>query len=283
MANFIVTGSSGFLGKALCTFLLKKNHKIITIPHATLSAPWFFSLKEYKHIDYIIHLSAYGNMSNQKDEFECIQANYLNTYKLLDLTKDINYKSFIFVSSSSVYGTKLAPMLEQDKINPDTFYAATKAGAEHLCRAFAKKYDKNIVSVRPFSVYGPGEADFRFIPIVCRSLIKGEQFNLYKKANHDWIYIDDIVSAIYKISKSINWSGSEINMGTGEQWSNEDIVKLLEQISGIRADYKEIDNIRKNDSFEWVADNFRLLSLGWKQKYSIREGLKKTYEYYKNL
>lgn len=249
---------------------MEKGYKVAGIPRELLSMPK--ELKEWiskANPDMIFHLAAYGNHHHQEDEDEILSANVIKTYLLLKATLDIPYKAFINVSTSSVYGKKSEPMSEKMALDTDTFYGCTKACGEYLVRAFAKRYNKPIVNVRPFSVYGPGEADFRFIPTVIRGL-KGEEFTLYPKSVHDWIYIEDFIDGLLGIDAK-KLKGKAINIGTGVQTSNKTVVRMLEKISGHKAKYEEVPSKR----------GFWQASAG-DPKHTLEEGLKKTYEYYSN-
>ena len=148
-----------------------------------------------------------------------------------------------------------------------------------MANAFGQFDGKPITTVRPFSIYGPGEANFRFIPTVCRQLINGKKINL-AMGNHDWIYIDDFIEALLKITFSDN-EYYVYNIGTGIESSNLDILSNLEKISGKKTMVEYINPIRTDDKSEhWVADITRLKALAWKPKFTIQQGLEATYKYY---
>lgn len=233
--------------------------------------------------DYIYHLAAYGNMSHQKDIAMTVMANIIGTFNMLNESKELDYKAFIQFGSSSEYGKKNQAMAETDVLQPTTFYGASKAGATHLARAFALQYQKPIITVRPFSVYGEEEADFRFIPTICRSLILDQSFNLDEYGNHDWIYISDFIDGLFTIQEKVNYyKGEVINIGTGRMHTNKEIVQTLEKIAGKKALAVPMNNQRPNDSEVWMADITRLTKVfGWYPKVMLQEGLQKTYEFYK--
>lgn len=285
--NILVTGANGFIGRHLVNFFKSmRGAYVLPIPHNKLSSiNTIESLLQGAEIDYIFHLAAYGNMSDQKEDYTCIQSNILNTYNLLEATRGYPYKMFVNVSTSSVYGKVLSPMKENFCFKPWTMYAATKGAAELIARVFAKQYNKPVVSARLFSVYGPGEADFRFIPTVIRNLLNSTEFRLDKHANHSWIYIDDVISALWAVAQgySSERRGGVINIGNWDQSSNIKVVDILENISGKKAIYLPIENMRSQDSPIWIADNSRLRKLGWKSQWTLEEGLANTFITYKKL
>lgn len=279
--RILLTGSHGFIGGALVKRLEWSNN-IWVVQRATYYRPDFKQTVTDFNPHIIIHAGAYGNHSTQTDDQETFEANIVKTFLLLDATKDIPYEAFINIGSSSEYGRKQFPMKEEDLLEPQTMYAATKASGTMLARAFAKKYDKPIVTVRPFSVYGPGEAEHRFIPTVIRALSRGEELFLDRLPFHDWIYIDDVVDGILAvIDQADTLKGAAVNIGTGKQYRNQEVVSMLELISGARCKVVET-TLRPGDSGNWVADNRTLRLCGWKPKVKLMDGLRKTYEWYVN-
>jgi len=276
MKKAVVTGSSGFIGSHLVRRLKSEGFDVVRIPHENLkSKEYLLGYMGSINPQYIFHLASYGNMSNQSDEDEMVQANYINTYNLIQATLNLPYVLFVNFSTSSVYGKTYRRMREYHRLKPDTLYAATKAGAEYLCRHFRKKYKKVIVNVRPFSVYGPGEADFRFIPTLIRNDMQANVSTVIQ-GNHDWIYIDDFINGVMKLVEN---AGSlphrTFNIGSGEMKSNFDIANLI-------SDSFTISNERKiQDSDVWVSDNRRLRELNWRPMTTLEEGIFKTYEHIK--
>ena len=206
-------------------------------------------------------------------------ANIIGTFNMLNASKDVNYRAFVNFGSSSEYGKKFRPMQEEEHILPTSFYGASKAGATHLAYAFAKHYDKPIFTIRPFSVYGPGEAAFRFIPTVIRSLKNGTSFVLDEEAYHDWIFISDFIDGLFLAQDKVGTLDSRvINCGTGRQRTNKEIVKMLEKISGKKALYIPMPNQRPGISEVWMANTDKLTRLGWYPKVMTEEGLRACYE-----
>lgn len=205
--------------------------------------------------DYIFFLQSYGNHYNQTDKIEMNKANVLDLYKLLEHVKNIPYKAFIHFSSSSV------------TLPVKTFYAETKLIAENICKRY-----KNTIIIRPYSLYGPGEASFRFIPTVIKHLLDDQVLEL-SKGSHDWIYIDDFVDAVVHImDNSDKFIGDITPIGTGNQYTNEEIVNFLEVISKKKLNRKYGED-RPYDTYKWKAPYVFL-----PPKVSIIEGLTKCWK-----
>jgi nucleoside-diphosphate-sugar epimerase len=267
----VVSGANGFIGQHLCKQLAFTGVKVVAIPRDILLKPDALQIfLKRAQPDYIYHLAAFGNHSMQKDADEIITTNYAGTYALLSASKRIAYKAFINVSTSSVL------------LNHETFYSASKAGAERLAKAFYFEYGKPVITVRPYSIYGPGEADFRFIPTVFRSCLQGERIPLAPDSVHDWVYVQDFVEAMLDIAQQVQVTqGKALNIGTGIGTTNDEIVRLIEQITGKRSHLKTLNVLRKYDTTNWVCKDDE-------QKYTnrilpfttLKEGLTQLYGYY---
>lgn len=280
-----ISGQSGFIASHLSTALSKKGWELSRITQELLYNP--SELRKFfqeEQPDYIFHLAAYGNMHGQNDPTQIIYANIIGTYNMLACSASVPYKAFINFGSSSEYGKKFYPMSEKDILIPETFYGASKASATHLAYVFATEFMKPIITIRPFSVYGEGEALFRFIPTVIRNMIQGTAFQLEERANHDWIYIEDFLAALFLIMENPNKiPGKVINIGSGRMTSNKEICDTLKKISGIQYLATPWTGMRPGDSQTWMSDNSNLNLLGFYPKYMLSEGLKRTYDYYLKL
>lgn len=234
----------------------------------------------------IIHLATYTKYRNQKDFEQMIETNIKGTVNLLSASKNIGYDIFINTGSSSEYGIKNNPMSEADVLEPISFYAATKASATLLCQVFSREYRKPIITLRPFSVYGPYEEKNRFIPTIIKSIIENKPIKLTPGIERrDFIYIDDIIDVYIKtIQKGKSLAGQILNMGTGVEYTNDEVVKTLFKV--VRKSVpveKGAFPKRLWDMPHWMADISKTKRLlNWEPKVTIEEGLKQTYKWYEN-
>lgn len=279
----VISGSRGFLGSHLITELKKNGHKILPIEQELLfDAQALQNFLTDNPPDYIFHFAAYGNHAHQVDESQTIISNVYATFNLLEASANFPYKAFINCSTSSVYGRKTAPMRETDILEPDTFYAATKAAGEHITRAFVNKYDKPILNIRPFSIFGEGEADFRFIPTAIKHMLEQTTMPFVASPTHDWTYVADFINAIIFLLPHVNGlKGQAINIGYGGLITNKDVVETLTYIADRGLKTAETYKEQPHHSSVWVADITKLKDLGWKPKYTFEEGLKATYDFYR--
>jgi len=278
-----ISGSGGFLGTNFirrCKELDYEVYPILTEDLYDFDKLQKILIKQNPEI--ILHLAAYGNMADQKEPDMMVAANIGGTFNMLEASLSIPYKAFINIGSSSEYGEKTEPMSETDLPETDTFYGATKVGAGYIARAFAKQYKKPIINIRPFSVYGTYEADFRFIPTVIRSILQGTTFNLDEEATHDWVYVKDFVNAVLHLCVKAQFiPGEWVNVGTGKSYTNKIIVEMIETQMNRKADYKPVKSMRPQDSLVWQADTGKLSLMGFKPSYDIVDGLTETIKFYK--
>lgn len=270
MNTWLVSGINGFVGGHLKKYIEDKGDIAVGIPRNIFNDP--VRLERFVqdiNPDVIVHLAAYGNHYRQKDILECLEVNYTGTFNLLQVTQDIPYKAFINISTSSV------------TLPHQTFYSATKMGAEMLCRAFASEFNLPVTTLRPFSLYGIGEADFRFIPTVFRSCLKGEEMKLAPEPVHDWTPVEFFCEVIGIVANEMmegklkNYKGRNNGVGTGIGVTNQEVVSMIERITGKKAKIKKVKSLRKYDSGLWVCPN------PYGSAPTLEQGLTRYYEWYK--
>lgn len=302
----LITGGAGFIGSNLTRKLLKLGYnpylllkestdiwrlkdilsKVNICKSDLLDKENLTKIVKRINPSVIIHFATYSNYRNQNDFENMVNANIIGTVNLLSVTKNINYDLFINTGSSSEYGFKDIPMKEDTVLSPVSFYAATKASTTLLCKVFSKEFDKKIITLRPFSVYGPYEDESRFIPTIMRSIIKKTPIKITTgDQRRDFIYIDDITNIYARVIEQKNKLTNEaINMGTGKEYTNDEVVRTLFKVANQRVKInKGAFPVRIWDNKHWVADTSLIKNLlNWEPKYSLEEGLKYSYIWHKN-
>jgi len=253
------TGLSGFLGSNLVKRL---KLDIENIPHELIH------IVKLKPFDSFYFLSTYGNLSTHTDEKKIIQANLFDLEYILSQVNFEKIYSFVFVSSSSV------------KRRVQTFYSRMKKAAEELLLAYAEKYNAPISIIRPLSITGVGDQDEHLIPTLIRSCIEGLEIPFVPNAYHDYIDVQDVVNAILILSKRRVRGVFEV--GTGKQWSNDEVRKMVEAATTKKAHFHIVSNMRSYDSNEWVCTNFRARQYGWEPRKSLPEIIKEMVNVYEN-
>ena len=272
--KYLITGHTGFIGKSIIDRLSDQTLFLLGrewLTDDTISD----EIKKFSP-DYIIHCAA-----EIKDPSKTFDSNVMMTNWLLNITKDIDYKAFIGLGSSSEYGATTKPISERDLLKPRTMYEATKGASTLLCQGFASEYDKPIAVVRPFSVYGLYESDNRLIPTLFRNF-KNNHTSKISLGVHDFIYIDDFIDGIFLILQSEREliKGDVVHFGSGVQHTNLEVFNIIKNICEVELDYQLINNIfNKYDSLSWVADiSYAKAKYKFNPKYNLITGLREIYE-----
>ena len=272
--KYLITGGSGFIGRSLIERL--SGEEIFLI-----GRNWQTSLELPNQIknfnpDYVIHCAA-----EIKDPSKTFESNILMTNWLLNVTKDINYKAFVSLGSSSEYGETNIPMSEKELLKPRTMYEGTKGASTLLCQGFAREYNKPVAVIRPFSVYGIHEPDNRLIPTLLRNF-KNNTISKISLGVHDFIHINDFIDGILSVlySEKEIMLGDIVHFGSGVQYSNLEVFNIIKNIFKSNLEYEKIDNIfNKYDTLNWVANiTYAKTKYKFNPKYTLETGLKEIYE-----
>lgn len=300
---FLITGASGFVGACLTRRLVKDNAFVHLILRQK-SNTWrindilnkvnvhlcdLTNLTKLKNIikkvkpDVIYHLATYGAYSYQNKANKILKNNIWGTWNLLQATAEQNFELFVNTGSSSEYGYKKSNMHETDFLEPDSYYAVTKCTQTHLCALMARILHKPIVTLRPFSVYGPFEEPARFIPTLMKSLYLKKIMNLVApQIAHDYIYVDDLVNAYLKINKLKKFSGKYFNIGSGIQSSIKQVVETVQKVTKKTTHFNWGKMPHRSwDTTNWVADiSLAKQLLNWQPTISLEKGLKLTWDWF---
>ena len=316
MKKILITGCAGFIGFHLTKNFLEKKFKIIGIDSLNnyysknlkmkrLNILRRFKnfdfkkidLKNYdkvnsflnrKEIDLIIHLAAQpGVRVSFMKPFNTLQQNISTFSNIIEIARIKKVKKFIYASSSSVYGdTKIYPFVENDKENkPISVYGSTKLSNEIIASCYSKNFQISCVGLRFFTVYGPyGRPDMAYYSFL-NNLKKNIPINVFNRGimKRDFTYIDDVIEAIIKVSKTnIKNNHVILNIGKGKPDHLMDLVKLIEKNYGKKFKINYSNNIPQGDIKRTFSNTKKAKKLiNWHPKTNLHEGIKKFIEWYK--
>ncbi|MBQ3608745.1 MAG: GDP-mannose 4,6-dehydratase [Bacteroidaceae bacterium] len=237
-----------------------------------------------------------------------IESNLIGFYNILEACRHHEVEHLVYASSSSVYGSnKKVPYSTDDKVdNPVSLYAATKKSNELMAHAYSKLYNIPSTGLRFFTVYGPaGRPDMAYFGFT-NKLVKGDKIQIFNYGNckRDFTYVDDIVEGVYRVmmkapEKQVGEDGLPIppykvyNIGNNSPENLLDFVTILQEellrAGVLPQDYdfeshKELVPMQPGDVPTTYADTSALeADFGFKPSTSLREGLRKFAEWYKEF
>lgn len=265
--TLLITGGSGFIGRYLVLTIDYLNRDVLEKPCRLVVVDNFITgsknsvlenanvtlinhdvrtpLNLKEDVNYIIHAAGIASpVYYTKFPLETIDVGTTGTRNMLELAKEKNAESFMFLSSSEVYGDPdpdFVPTPETylgnvNCIGPRACYDESKRLGETLCMVYFKLFNVPVKIARPFNVYGPGikPDDFRVLPNFVFNALKGDDLPIYGEGNHTraFCYITDAVTGFFKILLSDS-NGEVFNVGKeNEEISVMDLAKLVQKIFG---------------------------------------------------
>jgi nucleoside-diphosphate-sugar epimerase len=262
--KIFLTGTRGFIGKNLLEFY--QGHEIFEYQqHDDISANLC-----YFQPDLIIHCAA--EIYNPEHMWK---SNMILLYSILEYVKSRQSVKMIHIGSSSEYGPVPHAASELDRINPIDMYQATKGAGTLLCQGYARHYKLDITVVRAYSVYGKYEKPHRLFPRLWRAFQLNQSMKLFH-GFHDFIYINDFVRGIDIIVNMHNKPlGDIVNLGSGIQYSNSEVLNFFEQVTGKTAPVEVIHGMAKEfESEVWLCNTaYAKEKYGFITQYSLIQGI----------
>jgi UDP-glucose 4-epimerase len=307
--KILVTGGAGFIGSYLVEELLKKGKEVIVFDNGFRSG--FLNIKEFennlslikgdvtnyddwekipKDIDIVFHLAAInGTKYFYEIPEKVLEVNVQGTLNLVKWMKNTSVKRIFLASSSEVYGfpqtfptSEQEPLVIPDPKNPRFSYSSSKMIGETIVINFAKNLGIDYTIARFHNVYGPHMGFEHVMPEFIRKCVKNEQFLIQGNGtdSRSFCYILDAINGILLISTHDDARNEIFNIGTSEEISISDLIKSLEKIHG-RKIIPIPTNFENSGTSRRLPDITKLTKLGYAPKFSLSEGLEKTYFWYK--
>jgi len=328
MKTYIVTGGAGFIGgNFVLNLLAQGNIKVINLDALTYAgnldtlAPVMDnpnhvfvhgnigdrelvkSLFEKHSPTAVVNFAAESHVDRSIDSpGEFIRTNVLGTFELLEATRaywnaleENKQKDFRFlhVSTDEVYGTlgKTGLFTEQTPYAPNSPYSASKAGADHLVRAYFHTYDLPVLTTNCSNNYGPYHFPEKLIPLVIQKALKGEPLPVYGDGQQvrDWLYVEDHGRAIQCVLEK-GAPGEVYNVGGHNEKTNLEVVQticgLLDELAP-ESSHKPHNSLitfvkdRPGHDRRYAIDASKIKNkLGWEPAESFESGIRKTVQWY---
>jgi dTDP-glucose 4,6-dehydratase len=253
-------------------------------------------LREHE-IDSVVHLAAESHVDRsiaRPEEF--IMTNVVGTYRLLEACREYALETgclsgaFLHVSTDEVYGSLGAEdpaFSETSRYAPNSPYSASKAGGDHLARAYHQTYGLPVVTTHCSNNYGPYQFPEKLIPLMIGKILNGESLPVYGDGRHvrDWLYVEDhcrgLVTALVR-----GRAGETYLMGGKNELTNGELVRqLIETVRELAPGTAEVRIIsvadRPGHDRRYGVDPARMeRELGWTPRDNLSSGLRKTVRWY---
>jgi len=308
----IVTGAAGFIGSNLCQKLLADGFSVTGIDSFTDFYPRWIKERnisplrvhnEFEFLDQdlddldtvgilegadcVFHLAAQaGVRASWGRNFDIYLKNNIRvTQKLLEASKGLPLKKFIYASSSSVYGlTPTLPMLETNPVQPLSPYGVSKLAAEQLCFLYHKNFGVPAMSLRFFTVYGPSQRPDMAFHKFFKALAEDREIAVFGdgQQTRDFTFVDDIVQASLAALVS-GKPGETYNVGGGHRKKLADVIRLMEGISRMKARVLWTEKQKGDVPDTWADIRKARQDLGYSPKTRLDEGLEQEWRWIQQL
>ena len=306
MSNILITGAGGFIGANLVHDLINTKDQIHILIRKE-SNLWrlnniiskcyvhFVDISKIKEVENVIseikpetvyHCATYGVYPNQKDTQKIDQTNLIGTKNLVSsLAKNTDLKRLVNLGSVFEYGSKLGLIKETDSTQGLDHYGKSKILQTKIIEDLSQQHNLPAVTLRIFTAYGNFEEPGRLISDIMVAIIKKNPIKILSSSSiRDFIYINDVIDALKKISVKPGINGEIFNVGSGRASSVENIVNLVCNITDTDSEVIWQDkNDREHDKAgtKGYANIQKIEKIGWEPKTSLEDGLEKTYEWFK--
>ena len=326
--KILVTGGFGFIGSAYVRFLIRKTDaQVVHLDKLTYAASpdaLEEALGHARHVhekvdivdgaavaaifakhqpDAVVHLAAETHVDRSIDgPADFIQTNITGTYVMLEAARAYwqtlpaaRKAAFRFhhVSTDEVFGAlgDTGKFNEDSPYAPNSPYAASKASADHLVRAWHHTYGLPVVLTNCTTNYGPWQFPEKLIPLVTLNALEGKKLPVYGKGANvrDWLHVDDHAEALWLVLSRAA-VGSTYGIGGGEEHRNLEVVELIcealdkqapNSALGARRRLIEFVTDRPGHDWRYAMDISRIATdLGWRPRVSFAEGLAQTVRWY---
>lgn len=292
----LITGASGFIGSAICKRLMKE-YKVVGIVSPFSKSTRLqntsnkieivkSNLADEKQVakifkkyspTYVLHLATHGVYTyQQQDEERIVVDNYLMTVNLLKYSAELGVNKFINTGSVFEYGSRKGRVKEEDVNMADILnkYSAVKMATTALANSYSQKI--NVITLRPFTTFGPFEDETRFIQATINRALANEPIRLVKNVVRDFVYVDDVVEAYVAAVKRPFTSGEIINVASGKKMTLEQVASLIKKTTKSKSKIIIDETYKRSKESACWADVSRAKKvLRWSPKITVLRGVKK--------
>ncbi len=234
-------------------------------------------------VDAIVNFAAETHVDRSLlDPFAFIDTDIRGTAVLCEAARKHEHQVFLLVSTDEVYGNIPAGRSrETDPLAPRSPYSASKAGGEHIARAYAASFGLPLLITRGSNNYGPFQYPEKLIPVLITNAIDGMKLPLYNdgSAVRDFVFVEDHCRAIDLVLHEAP-AGEVYNVGTGAESSGRHVAEAVLDIMKKPRSMIEYVADRPGHDYRYALDITHITDLGWESRVPLAEGLERTVRWY---
>lgn len=293
--RILVTGSKGTLGTPLVAELKKRGHEVfgIDLKHTDDKDNARCDISDFRQVkraiesfypDIVYHLAAeFGRMNGEEYYEQVWRTNVIGTRNILEVQKLMKFK-LIFASSSEIYGDSDEPILNEESIpaQQKNDYAISKWVNELQCKNFRERHGNEIMTLRFFNAYGPGEMYTNYRSVVCLFCYRALHnipYTVYEGYHRVFMYIDDFIPSLANVCERFI-DGETVNIGGTEYRSVKDLSDIILKYLGKDDSFVVYESSDKHNVTNKKPDISKAKKiLGHDPKITLEEGVKETLDW----
>jgi dTDP-glucose 4,6-dehydratase len=305
LRKLLITGGAGFIGSECVRQAVKRGFKVTIVDKLTYAADLerlkpveekyeFYKIdicnrKKIEEIirkekpQVIVHFAAETHVDRSiVNANPFIDTNIKGTKALLDASRKFSIKKFIHISTDEVYGEiARGSFTENYPLQPNSPYAASKAAADLLVKAYTRTYDFPAIIVRPSNNYGPWQYPEKLIPLAILKAFRKQKVPVYARGENirEWLFVSDCIKAIFLILEK-GRIGEIYNIGSGQEQKNIEVVKQILKNMSKPSTLIQFVKDRPGHDLRYSLSSSKIRNLGWKAEVCFTKGIEKTVDWY---
>jgi len=306
--KLLVTGGAGFIGSNFIRYWLQKHpeDRILNIDKLTYAGnrknlEGLTGAHEFLHadicdpvmgdcmrgVDCVVHFAAESHVDRSIDAADIfVTTNVLGTQRLLEAARRERVSRFIQIGTDEVYGAlgETGEFTEQTPLQANSPYAASKAAADLLARAYFHTHQLPVIITRCSNNYGPYQHPEKFIPLMTTNALQDKPIPVYGQGAQvrEWLHVEDHCRALEAVIER-GRPGEIYNIGSGHRLRNLQVAETILRLLGKPSSLIQFVADRPGHDFRYAVDSSKLRGeAGWQPKMEWEEGLQQTVEWYRD-
>lgn len=295
-----IAGHRGMVGSALMRRLATENCELLTVTRSDLDLrrqadveTWM--RREQPTTVIIAAATVGGILANDTRPAEFLYDNLVIATNIVETAYRLGVEKLLYLGSSCIYPRMAPQPMREDALltgplePTNQWYAISKIAGLMLCRAYRRQYNCDFISAMPTNLYGPNDNfDLYSSHVIPALMAKSHTAKINQSSDisvwgtgeprREFMYVDDFADALLFILKKYS-AEEHINIGVGYDVTIRELAETIAEVVGVKGSIS-FDNTKADGAPRKLMDSGRLLSLGWRPKVSLRQGLEATYTWY---